>query len=196
MAQILNRPLEHYIAPPDVIAKADYVAWIADEWMSINITYQQNAEPALTCARMTIRQNGDQIEGEVVSDLEIDQTLLGSFTGEIANDVVKGVTFSADAPVPTRDGQFYCLVKRHNSWLEGVFTWHDKPKDKIESVRVIAVRRSSPDFTRHLAEAKGIARREISLIRIKVLSEAGYPPDWSGLWAPQASCQALTTSQG
>ena len=177
MAQILDRPVERYIAKPDDDRRADYVAWLAGDWTCFHVEIEQNTTPRLTLSEMRIRQSGGQVVGEIVNAAINNRVVLESFKAEVINNVVSGRSFHTGDGALSGMGTFCCLAKRHNGWLEGYFSFVNQNGDSIENARFIAVRHKIPNFDRYVLEAKIIIGREVSIFRIKKLLEAGYEID-------------------
>lgn len=177
MAHILDQPTNRYIIKPDDGSRADYVAWLAGDWTCFHVDAEQNASPRLALSEMCIRQSGGQIVGEIVNTTSENRIAVETFKAEVINNVVSGRAFHLGDDVSSGVGAICCLAKRNDGWLDGYFSRINQNGDSVECMRFIAVRNRIPNFDQYVLEAKLIADREISLIHVKKLLEAGYEID-------------------
>lgn len=177
MASVLNMPFERYIAEPQSDARVDYVAWLAGDWTCVYVKAENSQTPLVITQAISIRQNGDHIEGEVADTSRGGIFPEISFSGKVANNVATGSTNVKVATTTAGLGTFCQIAKRHNSWLEGPFSWFDQDAERIQTSQLIAVRCGSPNYDRYIKEAGIVIERELSVYRIRALMEAGYMLD-------------------
>jgi len=61
--------------------------------------------------------------------------------------------------------------------MDGYVAWFDPDSHHIETSRLIYVRRSSPHYSRYVAEAERMMQQETRIFRLRNLVESGYSLD-------------------
>lgn len=177
MSDILNMPIERYIASPKADEMADYVAWVAGDWTYAYVWAKSNYAPRVITQEITIRQSGDHIEGAIAEAKGIDIPPVRYFSGKVANSIVTGSTNLNGTTTSAGLGTFCQTAKRHDCWLDGHLSWFDPDSDQIQVSRLIGVRQGNPNYDCYFQEAMNIVERELSVNRIRKLMEAGYMLD-------------------
>jgi hypothetical protein len=174
MAGVLNMPFERYVATPQSGSRSDFVAWLAGKWTCVYVVAKNNAAPQVTTQEIIIRQNGDRIEGGAVDAAGTETFDTISFSGKVTNNVATGSLCVNELQTSNGSGVFCQISKRHNSWLEGQYSWFDPDSDQVQAVNMISVRRGGLNYESNIKEAGIIAERELSIYRVRKLMQAGY----------------------
>ena len=174
MAEVLGHPVERYIASDPLEADTIPIASIAGEWTGFYVEADLRGPPYIVEQDLTLRQNGGQLEGDIVSINPLPQRIGKINGGRTFDRVVTGQTHFEGRRLPVGLANFYKTVSREGNWLEGFCSWIGPATEQVENSRIIAVRKNQPRYSQYIEEARKSMETEKSIYRLRKLTEVGY----------------------